>query len=339
MPTVSNNTLMGLTRVQSGAEHAGADAPPPPPPPAPAIRAPLHAAAVEGDVARVRYLLGLTEKKGLAVKIDGVDEVGRTALHVAAELGRRDVCEVLLDLEPGIVYAKAEGLQDCTALHSALSGIQTSGDMEEETARLLARGHDHIGVVTLLLDRLAEVTAKTRAGVTALHIAAGKGATTAVRALVAHGASLEARTITGRTPLFSAVANGQRTTTLLLLNFGADARAVPADGEGLLHVAAMSNFVHPNTIDWLLDAGATRGGREVDAKTPLLLAMENAVDYSNSCVCSEAPWWIEDEGDWEDFRADDSRFSKVGPGAEDATLAGISKADLDALKAKFGVKS
>lgn len=95
MPTVSNNTLMGLTRVQSGAEHAGADAPPPPPPPAPAIRAPLHAAAVEGDVARVRYLLGLTEKKGLAVKIDGVDEVGRTALHVAAELGRRDVCEVL----------------------------------------------------------------------------------------------------------------------------------------------------------------------------------------------------------------------------------------------------
>jgi hypothetical protein len=37
---------------------------------------------------------------------------------------------VLLDLEPGIVYAKAEGLQDCTALHSALSGIQTSGDME-----------------------------------------------------------------------------------------------------------------------------------------------------------------------------------------------------------------
>ena len=91
MPTLSSNTLMGFTRMQSGVDDGGSLIPAVA---GHAIRAPLHAASVAGDVALVRQLLGLTEKKGLVVKIDEVDEVGRTALHVAAELGRRDVCEV-----------------------------------------------------------------------------------------------------------------------------------------------------------------------------------------------------------------------------------------------------
>jgi ankyrin repeat protein len=65
----------------------------------PEIRFPLHAAAAAGDEGRVRQLLGLREgRPGLAIRVDGVDNVGRTALHVAAQFGRRSVCEVHLGL-------------------------------------------------------------------------------------------------------------------------------------------------------------------------------------------------------------------------------------------------
>jgi ankyrin repeat protein len=126
-----------------------------------------------------------------------------------------------------MVYMKASGLQDATALHAALSGFQASGEQKNETAKMAEQGHDYLGTVMLLLERQADVTAKTRAGETPLHIAAGKGATTAARALIANGADIEAMTPSGRTPLFSAISNGQRGAALYLLNCGADATTAP----------------------------------------------------------------------------------------------------------------
>jgi hypothetical protein len=41
--------------------------------------------------------------------------------------------------------------------------------------------------------------------------------------------------------------------------------------------------MHPNTVEWLLAAGAPRAPRAADGKTPLLLAMDSATAFSIEC--------------------------------------------------------
>ena len=57
-------------------------------------------------------------------------------------------------------------------------------------------------------------------------------------------------------------------------------------------------------------------------------------------MLSEPPWWAEDEGAWPDIARDDPRFGRAGPGAAGpgALDGALSKVELEALKARFGVK-
>ena len=94
--------------------------------------------------------------------------------------------------------------------------------------------------VQTLLDRGADLAARTESGLTPLHVAAASSSTPAVIGLLLdRGAALEARTETGRTPLHWAAAQNPAPAVIgLLLDRGADAKRRTAAGKLPVDLAA-----------------------------------------------------------------------------------------------------
>ncbi len=89
----------------------------------------------------------------------------------------------------------------------------------------------HADIVVLLLDRGAEIDAKTKAtGRTALSQAAFSGHLDVVELLLARGADIHARNLFEFTPLHDAAINGRKDVVVYLLAHGADPKAQTVDG-------------------------------------------------------------------------------------------------------------
>lgn len=270
-----------------------------------ATRFPLHAAAQSGDVRKVSELLGLLEDTERTLKAEDEDDLGRTALYMAATNGHKDICEILLDCDPTVIYHKASGLYENNVLHIAVSsGLcdeepQRQDDSPEHKlsgAKKESMKERKDSVVLLLLERQADVSARNAGGYTALHLAAGKGDVTAARWLVERGADIDSRAKNGHSPLFSAVCNAQHGMVAFLLNIGASAKAIDERGESLLHAAAVSRFTHHDSIKWLIEANADPQLRRKDGKTALMVAYETIVDCAinglTTKVPTPAPLWV-----------------------------------------------
>ena len=341
------------------------------------VRFPLHYATLNGDAERVRFLLGVPAApsgphaprrlgQGNNMRADDEDDLGRTALHVAAAFGHREICGILLDLNSSLMHSKAAGMQGVYPIHLACAGgwerdtflsdeefyaSLQEGDARSEEVVPDAPSHARPGedmtedqkrrlaIVTMLLERGADATARNDAGTSPLHLAAGCGDLECARKLIEYGGDVNCRNVAGRSPLFSAVSNGQREMVAYLLNCEADATMVTRSGVGLLHAAAMCSTTHPDTIDWLVSAGATLHGRKSDGKTPLMIATESLLQASIQHLTSEEPYWHQDEEFWPDVDPDDEKYSASGVDRwslrrASSIVAGI---DVEAIKAKFGI--
>jgi ankyrin repeat protein len=117
---------------------------------------------------------------------------GWTPLHLAAFFARRDVAELLLGRGASL-QALSTNYMANTPLHAAVAGKQ---DLE---------------VVTLLVERGADVNARGATGVTALHLAASRGNEALVEFLLRRGASPSARLDDGKTPAIVAREHGHET--------------------------------------------------------------------------------------------------------------------------------
>src|SRR4051812_14727931 len=121
----------------------------------------MHTAARSGDVERVKALLA----SGVSANVR--DSLGGTPLHDAAWAGDTAVVEVLL----------AAGAEiDARHLES------------ESTPLQYAVTTHHMAVAELLLDKGANVNAVTKAGATALHLAANRGYKDLLALLIKRGA-------------------------------------------------------------------------------------------------------------------------------------------------------
>ena len=344
-----------------------------------AVRFPLHYAVLNGQVERVRFLLGVPAaagagaRRGPGLRPDDEDDLGRTALHVAAAFGHVEICQLILGLDKSLVHARANGVQGVYPLHVACAGgweRDTFLSDEDFYARLggadgapapapgrTARGgapagsdaegdgegtdrqQRRLAVVRLLLESGGDATCRTEAGTSPLHLAAGCGDLEIARKLIEYGADMNCRNKSGRTPLFSAVSNGQRELVAYLLNMDADATVVTSTGVGVLHAAAMCSQTHPDVIDWLVSAGATLHGRKSDGKTPLALATQTLLDVSVANMTSEEPFWHEDEEYWPEIDRNAPKFSAAG--VDKWTFRRVASitagVDVEALKAKFGI--
>ena len=234
------------------------------------MRFPLHYAAQQGDIERVKYLLGVDDRRrGLKLRPDDEDDLGRTPLHVAAAFGHADICKLFVELDKSLVHNRAAGMQDMYPIHLACAGgwesdtflsdsefyssllgtmdrawgmsaiTSTTGPTGAEEDELTEGQKKRLAVVTLLLESDADATARSATGASALHLAAGTGDLECARKLLEFGADVNCSNAAGRTPLFSATSNGQREMILLLLNAGADGKVVDKFGEGVLHAAAL----------------------------------------------------------------------------------------------------
>ena len=342
------------------------------------VRFPLHYATLQGDAERVCFLLGVPAPagipqaprlgKGSKMRADDEDDLGRTALHVAAAFGHKEICDILLDLDSSLVHSKAAGMQGVYPLHLACAGgwerntflsddefyasLQDGASSPKKAAQDASLSHRdgsqveltenqkrRQAVVSVLLERGADATVRNDAGTSPLHLAAGCGDLECARKLIEYGGDINCRNSAGRSPLFSAVSNGQREMVAYLLNSEADATIVTRSGVGLLHAAAMCSTTHPDIIDWLVAGGATLHGRKSDGKTPLMIATESLLQASVQHLTSDEPYWHQDEEFWPDVDPEDEKYSADGVDRwslrrASSIVAGI---DVEAIKAKFGI--
>lgn len=158
---------------------------------------PVADAAMRGDVEAVRALLRSGEDANAA------HGDGMSPLHWAAELGRADLAEVLL--EAGANTGAVTRLGDYTPLHVAAKASAT------DVARALVAGG-------------ADPMARTSAGgVTPLHYAAAAGSSELVSVLLGAGAEVDVtEPMWEQTPLMFAAAAGHTRTIETLLAAGAD---------------------------------------------------------------------------------------------------------------------
>ena len=113
---------------------------------------------------------------------------------------------------------------------------------------------------------------------TPLHWAARSGRFEVCKLLIEKGADVNAKSNDGSTPLHWAAIKGQPRICKLLLDNGADVNAAESDGETALHFAAQ--YSNLETVKILVKAGANVEAKEENGTTPIMMATnDDVMDY------------------------------------------------------------
>ena len=163
---------------------------------------------------------------------------GYNLVHALAEESFEAPLRFLIELESLTFNLEAEDAGGRTALHLATirrhirvvrllvekdANIEAKTRREQETPLILAANNDDLEIVRFLLDSGAEIEAQDGYEYTALHRAADQGAARAVGVLLENGADIAKQGNFGRTALHCAATRGHTEVVRLLLNKGADA--------------------------------------------------------------------------------------------------------------------
>lgn len=161
-------------------------------------------AVANGQAQRVAILLDAGVSPEMA---SGPGEhEGKTALMWAADAGRGDIADLLLQYGAEVDRANPKG-------GTALMYAAVAGQVE---------------LIDLLVGAGADPGHRVRHGWTPLLLATAKGHADAVRALARHGADLDTQDVYGWTLLMRAVELGDRDMVSTLLSLGLD----PSTGDG-----------------------------------------------------------------------------------------------------------
>ena len=208
--------------------------------------------------------------------VTATDLHGRTLLHWAAKCSdRTGVIELLLehgaDVNAGMTTSGETPLWVAIDSDNSLEGIEflldhgaTFGGWTFVRSGL----HEDPAVTTLLLDRGADIRARSEGNNTILHTALDIHGLDVLELLVERGADIHAKNDFGETPLHRAAFNREDPRVVeLLLDMGADINVKARDGDTPLHGAASSNV--EAVVKLLLDRGANVNARGDLGYTPL----------------------------------------------------------------------
>jgi ankyrin repeat protein len=138
----------------------------------------------------------------------------------------------------------------------------------DSTALILAADGGHVGAITLLLGRGADVNKADNYGQPPLYAAALRGHVAAIKLLLGRGADIDKADNEGETPVYIASELGDAEAVHVLLKAGADARVANKEGNTALHAAALNGRLDtvrvlaetwPNPLAWrmfLMGGGA-----------------------------------------------------------------------------------
>ena len=180
-------------------------------------------AAQDNDVAAVAGIL----RSGMPV--DTVDPAGNSLLMIAGRHGRIEMARLLLDLKANVRHRNSVG--DTPLMFASIGGI--------------------VEVARLLVERRAEVN---HPGWTALHYCAASGKAAMCQFLLDRDADIDARSPNGTTPLMMGVKEGHFDAVKLLVWEVADVNARNDDGATALMWALRAE--RADMVGLLKQAGA-----------------------------------------------------------------------------------
>ncbi|KAI9826793.1 MAG: hypothetical protein M1819_007264 [Sarea resinae] len=167
-------------------------------------------------------------------------------------------------------------LPSSVAAEMPKSAITSSSSNERpedgRTALHKAAFYGHKLVVNVLLEKGADIDARSSDELTALHLAARKGNESVVRLLVEKGADLDARDITGRSSLHLAADQGHYAIVQYLLDKGVDIDLADVFGNTMLHLASEQG--NAAVAQMLLEEGADVHAKDNSGRTALHRAAE-----------------------------------------------------------------
>jgi len=248
------------------------------------VRAPLHWAVQQGDVAAVERLLAA----GANVNATDDHRTYLRPLHLAAISGNTRIAAVLL--AHGAQINKGEENWGMTPLHYAAErgdvamvrfllahgANPMAGGQEGETPLFCAVTNDHLAAAQELLAHGAKLNDPD---FPVLLFAVRKGSQRMVNFLLAHGIDVNLQDKEyGRAPLHEAALDGKLDMVRLLVRAGARVNIADTEGMTPLHHAVLGE--NPTAalpvISYLLAHGARINARTTEGRTPLGLIRNRA---------------------------------------------------------------
>ena len=232
---------------------------------------PLHTAAEEGHTDVVRLLIS----KG--AEINALNDDGETALHKALFWGNTSVVELLVASGADVNAKDQDG---STPLHEAVVSIDFLSEEEIIEANNIEVGEEYkilekniIDIVKLLIKHGADANAKDNYVGTPLHDAVLLGYRDIAELLITNGADVNQEFEDGMPLLHYAVALGFEDVVELLISSGTDIDTRDTHSQTALHEAAWEDY--RDISELLIDKGANINVRDKNGDTPLHVAALN----------------------------------------------------------------
>lgn len=207
----------------------------------------LHYAAAADDAKMILFLYSIDP-----FLIEMRNNEGRTALHIAAEAGKLDNMQALieckaevnaLDLEGNSPFhlAAAENQEPSMRYLKSKGAFIDKCNKQGQTALHAAIERDDLAAINLLLNIGLHLDTRDSLGKTALQYALNLNKLAIAKILKEKGADINARDDAGRTFMHHAAMTGNTKLIAALISFGASLEAVDKEGKTPLQVALLGN--------------------------------------------------------------------------------------------------
>ena len=233
----------------------------------------LNAALAKGNIEIAMLLL----QSG--ANVDTMNEVGNTALHEAAQIGRPRTVRLLLEHHANIdilsrdgwtplMLASCEGKIEIMELLIQSGAAVDSSNNEGWKPLLLASRYGHLKIVKLLIQSGGAVDSSDNEGWAPLLSASTLGHLEIAQLLIQSDAIVDSRDNEGWIPLFAASRYGHLEIVQLLIQ--SNAAVDSPTNKGWTPLFAASRYGHLETVQLLVQSGAAVDSSDNEGWAPLL---------------------------------------------------------------------
>ena len=243
----------------------------------------LCAAVHYGHLNVIEYLFSIQEKNPSVLP-----------LYIAATVGHVNIVTYLC--HKAEEYNVSDQFGTYTPLHAAAmeNRVDVAKTLLERRAEVNARTYESVTplmlacnsnarkIVQILIEKGAELNATDANGCAAIHFASGKGNLDAVKCLVENGATANLSTLRGITPIILAAQYGYLELVTYLSDKGV-ALEIPCIQSGMTPLMFAAKNGHFGVLKYLCDKGSSISAKDWDGHTALHHAIArgqvNAVEY------------------------------------------------------------